>query len=72
MESWLGDTLRPLLARLTVDADGNIAGTTNFDGQRVHQWAYNAANDAQAIYLPYIGSAGVFAKSRLKLVFRIG
>jgi len=53
-----GDTLRPLLARLTVDADGNVAGTTNFDGQRVHQWAYNAANDAQAIYLPYIGSAG--------------
>jgi multiple sugar transport system substrate-binding protein len=53
-----GDTLRPLLARLTVDADGNVAGTPNFDGQRVHQWAYNAANDAQAIYLPYIGSAG--------------
>jgi multiple sugar transport system substrate-binding protein len=52
------DTLRPLLARLTVDADGNIAGTPNFDGQRVRQWAYNAANDAQAIYLPYIGSAG--------------
>ncbi len=52
------DTLRPLLARLTVDADGNVAGTPNFDGDRVHQWAYNAANDAQAIYLPYIGSAG--------------
>lgn len=52
------DTLRPLLARLTVDADGNVAGTTNFDAQRVHQWGYNAANDAQAIYLPYIGSAG--------------
>jgi multiple sugar transport system substrate-binding protein len=52
------DTLRPLLARLTIDADGNIAGTPNFDGQRVRQWAYNAANDAQAIYLPYIGSAG--------------
>jgi multiple sugar transport system substrate-binding protein len=52
------DTLRPLLARLTIDADGNVAGTTNFDAQRVHQWGYNAANDAQAIYLPYIGSAG--------------
>jgi multiple sugar transport system substrate-binding protein len=52
------DTLRALLARLTVDADGNVSGTPNFDGQRVRQWAYNAANDAQAIYLPYIGSAG--------------
>jgi multiple sugar transport system substrate-binding protein len=52
------DTLRPLLARLTVDADGNVAGTANFDGKRVRQWAYNAANDAQAIYLNYIGSAG--------------
>ncbi|MCV7224903.1 ABC transporter substrate-binding protein [Mycolicibacterium komossense] len=36
------DTLRPLLARLT--------------GPR--QWAYNAANDLQGIYLNYIGSAG--------------
>jgi multiple sugar transport system substrate-binding protein len=52
------DTLRPLLARLTVDADGNVAGTANFDGERVRQWAYNAGNDAQAIYLNYIGSAG--------------
>ena len=52
------DTLRPLLARLTVDADGNAAGTPGFDGGRVRQWGYNAANDAQAIYLPYIGSAG--------------
>jgi multiple sugar transport system substrate-binding protein len=42
------DTLRPLLDRL--------AG----DGTR--QWAYNAANDLQGIYLNYVGSAGgVFA-----------
>lgn len=52
------DTLRPLLAKLTVDAGGNVAGTPGFDGQRVRQWGYNAANDAQAIYLNYIGSAG--------------
>jgi multiple sugar transport system substrate-binding protein len=52
------DTLRPLLARLTVDNDGNVAGTPGFDGGRVRQWGYNAGNDAQAIYLPYIGSAG--------------
>jgi multiple sugar transport system substrate-binding protein len=52
------DTLRPLLARLTVDADGNVKGTPGFDPERVRQWGYNAANDAQAIYLNYIGSAG--------------
>jgi multiple sugar transport system substrate-binding protein len=53
-----GDTLRPLLNRLTVDADGHTAGTTGFDPTRVRQWGYNAANDAQGIYLNYIGSAG--------------
>ena len=52
------DTLRPLLARLTVDADGNAAGTSGFNPGRVRQWGYNAANDAQGIYLNYIGSAG--------------
>lgn len=52
------DTLRPLLARLTVDADGHAANTTAFDANRVRQWGYNAANDPQGIYLNYIGSAG--------------
>ncbi|GAC1395897.1 MAG: sugar ABC transporter substrate-binding protein [Mycobacterium sp.] len=52
------DTLRPLLARLTFDADGRAAGTTGFDATRIRQWGYNAANDLQAIYLNYIGSAG--------------
>jgi multiple sugar transport system substrate-binding protein len=52
------DTLRPLLDRLTVDADGRTAATAGFDTERVRQWAYNAANDAQGIYLNYIGSAG--------------
>ncbi len=54
----VGDTLRPLLARLTVDADGHTAATPGFDAGRIRQWAYNAANDAQGIYLNYIGSAG--------------
>ncbi len=36
------DTLRPLLAKLT----------------HGRQWGYNAANDLQAIYLNYVGSAG--------------
>ncbi|MDI3314506.1 MAG: sugar ABC transporter substrate-binding protein [Mycobacterium sp.] len=52
------DTLRPLLARLTLDVDGNAAGTRDFDASRVRQWGYNAANDPQGIYLNYIGSAG--------------
>ena len=58
------DTLRSLLAQLTVDAEGNKAGTPGFDPLRVRQWAYNAANDPQGIYLNYIGSAGgVFQRS---------
>ena len=52
------DTLRPLLARLTVDRHGNQAGTPGFDAGQVRQWGYNAANDLQGIYLNYIGSAG--------------
>ncbi|KZS54865.1 ABC transporter substrate-binding protein [Mycobacterium ostraviense] len=52
------DTLRPLLARLTVDSDGHVAGTPSFEARRVRQWGYNAANDPQGIYLNYIGSAG--------------
>ncbi|OPX10930.1 sugar ABC transporter substrate-binding protein [Mycobacterium sp. AT1] len=52
------DTLRPLLARLTVDAAGNRADTPRFDPDRIRQWGYNAANDLQGIYLNYVGSAG--------------
>ena len=52
------DTLRPMLARLTVDAAGRTAGTPGFDPRRVRQWGYNAANDLQGINLNYIGSAG--------------
>lgn len=56
------DTLRPLLARLTVDEAGRTAATPGFDANRIRQWGYNAANDLQGIYLNYIGSAGgIFA-----------
>jgi len=56
------DTLRPLLARLTVDGNGKTAATVGFDARRIRQWGYNAANDLQGINLNYIGSAGgVFA-----------
>lgn len=51
------DTLRPLLARLTLDREGRAADA-GFDAQRIRQWGYNAANDLQGIYLDYIGSAG--------------
>jgi multiple sugar transport system substrate-binding protein len=54
----VADTFAPLLARLTVDAGGNHADTSRFDPGRIRQWGYNAANDLQAIYLDYIGSAG--------------
>jgi multiple sugar transport system substrate-binding protein len=53
-----GDTLRAVLARLTVDADGNRADTARFDPDRIRQYGYNAANDLQGIYLNYVGSAG--------------
>ena len=52
------DTLRPLLARLTVDANGRRADEPGFDAGRIRQWGYNAANDLQGVYLNYIGSAG--------------
>lgn len=57
------DTLRPLLARLTIDADGHRADAPDFEFRRVRQWGYNAANDPQGIYLNYIGSnGGVFQR----------
>lgn len=52
------DTLRALLARLTVDTSGKTAATEGFDSRRIRQWGYNAANDLQGINLNYIGSAG--------------
>ena len=52
------DTLRPLLAQLTVDASGRTAASPEFDPRRIRQWGYNAANDLQGINLNYIGSAG--------------
>jgi multiple sugar transport system substrate-binding protein len=52
------DTLRPLLARLTVDNSGRTAATPGFNAEKTRQWGYNAANDLQGIYLNYIGSAG--------------
>ena len=52
------DTLRPGLARLTVDAAGRRATDPGFDAGRTRIWGYNAANDLQAINLNFVGSAG--------------
>ena len=52
------DTLRPLLARLTMDRNGIRADAAGFDASQTKQWGYNAANDLQGIYLNYLGSAG--------------
>jgi multiple sugar transport system substrate-binding protein len=52
------DTLRPLLAHLTVDRDGVRADAPGFHAEQTRQWGYNAGNDLQGIYLNYIGSAG--------------
>jgi len=52
------DTLRPLLARVTLDADGNRADAPAFNPDEIRQWGYNAANDLQGVYLNYVGSNG--------------
>jgi multiple sugar transport system substrate-binding protein len=64
-----GDTLRAVLTRLTVDTEGRTAHTRGFDARRVRQWGYNAANDAQGIYLNYIGSAGGVFQSGDRFAF---
>ena len=58
---WPGSPLTP------TDSRGHTAG---FDGGRVRQWGYNAANDPQAIYLNYIGSAGGVFPARRRVRVR--
>lgn len=53
-----GDTLVPALQQLTVDKAGKNAADPAFDGNKIAQYGYNAAQDLQAIYLPFIGSNG--------------
>ncbi|QZY50802.1 ABC transporter substrate-binding protein [Leucobacter tenebrionis] len=52
------DTLIPTLQKLTVDQAGKTAADADFDANSIAQYGYNAAQDLQAIYLPYIGSNG--------------
>lgn len=52
------DTLIPALKKLTKDAAGNTADSAQFDPNALSQYGYNASNDLNAIYLPYIASNG--------------
>ncbi len=53
-----GDTLLPTAEKLTKDSQGRTADQADFDSSDVQQWGYNAAQDLQAITLPFIGSNG--------------
>ncbi|MDY0945774.1 sugar ABC transporter substrate-binding protein [Frigoribacterium sp. CFBP9039] len=52
-----GDTLLPVLKKLTRDAAGRTADDPAFDGTPV-QYGYNAGNDLQAVWYDYLASAG--------------
>lgn len=52
-----GDTLLPVLKKLTRDASGHTADDPAFDGTPV-QYGYNAGDDLQAIWYDYLASAG--------------
>jgi multiple sugar transport system substrate-binding protein len=52
------DDLRSITRRLTVDDAGRTADDAAFDSDRVASWGYSAANDLNAILLPFIGSNG--------------
>jgi multiple sugar transport system substrate-binding protein len=52
------DTLLSTAQKLTKDASGKTADQAGFDAKNVVQWGYSAAQDLQAIYLPFIGSNG--------------
>ncbi|MDR1264224.1 MAG: sugar ABC transporter substrate-binding protein [Propionibacteriaceae bacterium] len=52
------DSLLATARKLTLDAAGHSADQPDFDPATTVQWGYNAAQDLQAIYLPFIGSNG--------------
>ncbi|WP_022881919.1 ABC transporter substrate-binding protein [Gryllotalpicola ginsengisoli] len=58
------DTLLKVAQKLTKDSNGKTADQPGFDADKTVQWGYSAAQDLQAIYLPFIGSnGGTFQKS---------
>ncbi|MFT4233563.1 MAG: sugar ABC transporter substrate-binding protein [Microbacterium sp.] len=52
------DTLLSTAQKLTIDSAGKTADEDGFNGDDIAQYGYNAAQDLQAIYLPFIGSNG--------------
>ncbi|MCX7522776.1 sugar ABC transporter substrate-binding protein [Microbacterium sp. STN6] len=64
------DTLLPVSEKLTKDAAGTTADESGFDPSNITQWGYSAAEDLQAIYLPFIGSnGGTFQKADNSFTF---
>ncbi|MFC6356281.1 ABC transporter substrate-binding protein [Luethyella okanaganae] len=52
------DTFLPVVQALTKDTSGRPANDPEFDASALAQFGYNAANELQAIQLPFIGSNG--------------
>ena len=65
-----GDTLLPILKKLTIDTAGKRGDESGFNGAKPKQWGYSAAQDLQGIYYNYIGSnGGQFQDPSGKFVF---
>ena len=65
-----GDTLLPILKKLTIDTAGKRGDQSGFDGTKPKQWGYSAAQDLQGIYYNFIGSnGGQFQDTSGKFVF---
>ena len=52
------DSLREITRKLTLDSSGRNAADPAFDADHIVQYGYNAALDGQAMFIPYLGSAG--------------
>ncbi len=52
------DTFLPALKKLTRDSSGKTADQAGFNGSKVTQYGFNAANDLGNIYYNFIGSNG--------------
>jgi len=65
-----GDTLLPILQKLTIDSSGKRGDESGFNGAKPKQWGYSAAQDLQGIYYNFIGSnGGQFQDDTGKFVF---
>ena len=53
-----GDTLLPILQKLTIDSSGKRGDEGGFNGAKPKHWGYSAAQDLQGIYYNFLGSNG--------------